>query len=45
VLDEPTSGLDPYSQWAVRQTIAGLRAQGMTIYCYIKLLSDYSWPQ
>ena len=31
VLDEPTSGLDPYSQWAVRQTIAGLRRQGVTI--------------
>jgi len=31
VLDEPTSGLDPYSQWSVRRTIAGLRAQGVTI--------------
>jgi len=31
ILDEPTSGLDPYSQWAVRQTIAALRRQGTTI--------------
>jgi len=31
VLDEPTSGLDPYSQWAVRRTITGLRTQGVTI--------------
>jgi len=31
ILDEPTGGLDPYSQWAVRQTVAALRRQGTTI--------------
>jgi len=31
ILDEPTNGLDPYSQWKVRQIIAGLRKQGKTI--------------
>lgn len=31
ILDEPTGGLDPYSQWAVRQTIAAPRRQGATI--------------
>lgn len=31
ILDEPTNGLDPYSQWKVRQIIAGLRKQGKTL--------------
>ena len=31
ILDEPTNGLDPYSQWKMRQIIAGLRRQGKTI--------------
>jgi len=31
ILDEPTNGLDPYSQWQVRQIIASLRKQDLTI--------------
>lgn len=31
ILDEPTSGLDPRSQWEVRQIVAALRKQGITI--------------
>jgi ABC-2 type transport system ATP-binding protein len=31
ILDEPTSGLDPRSQWEVRQIVAELRKQGITI--------------
>lgn len=31
ILDEPTNGLDPYSQWQVRQIIAGLRKLGKTL--------------
>ncbi|HCI80181.1 MAG TPA: ABC transporter ATP-binding protein, partial [Ktedonobacter sp.] len=31
ILDEPTSGLDPRSQWEIRQIVAALRKQGITI--------------
>lgn len=31
ILDEPTSGLDPRSQWEIRQVVAALRKQGITI--------------
>jgi len=31
ILDEPTSGLDPRSQWEIRQIVAVLRKQGITI--------------
>ena len=31
ILDEPTSGLDPRSQWEIRQIVASLRKQGITI--------------
>jgi ABC-2 type transport system ATP-binding protein len=39
-LDEPMSGLDPIGRREIRELIAGLRAQGKTVFMSTHILSD-----